>query len=146
MTSAARRGAVKLSTVALAALTYTVVAATAISPALAKKNQPANDQATGSAAVSVVFTSSERQIISQYFARPDARGAAKPLPPGIAKKVARGGRLPPGIAKRYLPGDLAYQLPPASVGTERIIVGVDVLLVEVGTDTVLDIIRGALGR
>ncbi|HZV93287.1 MAG TPA: hypothetical protein VFF72_08720, partial [Caldimonas sp.] len=68
----------------------------------------------------------------------------KPLPPGIAKKLARGGSLPPGIAKRYLPRDLEVRLPPPPIGVARVIVGRDVLLIRVSTGAILDMIRGVL--
>jgi Ni/Co efflux regulator RcnB len=63
----------------------------------------------------------------------------KPLPPGIAKKIARGGTLPPGIAKRYFPNDLIAQLP-ARPGQQWVIVGTDVLLVQAGTNLILDLL------
>ena len=91
----------------------------------------------------IIFTPSEHAIITDYFARGGAP-AGKPLPPGIAKKVARGGTLPPGIAKRYFPRDLDERLPPPPVGMERIIVGSDVLLVQISTGAIFDIIRQAL--
>jgi hypothetical protein len=68
---------------------------------------------------------------------------AKPLPPGIARKVARGGSLPPGIAKRYLPQGLAGRLSPLDPRYGRLVVGSDVLLVEIATGVILDILRGA---
>src|SRR5581483_5317389 len=46
------------------------------------------------------ITAGERQTILSYFQQHQAAYAGvKPLPPGIAKKVARGGAMPPGIAK-----------------------------------------------
>jgi hypothetical protein len=91
----------------------------------------------------IVFTATERQTIRNYFAAGNAE-RAKPLPPGIAKKVARGGTLPPGIAKRYLPADLDTRLPPCASGTERLILGNDVLLVEISTGAIIDMIKQAL--
>jgi hypothetical protein len=71
---------------------------------------------------------------------------AKGLPPGIAQKLARGGTLPPGLAKRDLPADLERRLPPVAAGTERQIVGNDVVLIEKGTNLILDIIRDVVHR
>jgi hypothetical protein len=67
----------------------------------------------------------------------------KGLPPGIAMKLERGGTLPPGIAKRDLPDNLTARLPNRTDGAIRQIVGEDVLLIERGTEVILDIIRGA---
>jgi hypothetical protein len=94
----------------------------------------------------IAFTASQRTIILDYFASEGsaASSRSKPLPPGIAKKVARGGALPPGIAKRYLPQDLDVRLPPPPIGVERVIVGGDVLLVQISTGAILDMLRGAL--
>jgi hypothetical protein len=116
-------------------------------PALAKKPAREEERApTGERAAAIVFDQVERQLIRDYFADPRRAGAErKPLPPGIAKKVARGGALPPGIAKRYLPADLDRRLRPRPSGYERIIVGADVLLVEAATGVVHDIVRNALG-
>lgn len=62
------------------------------------------------------------------------------LPPGIAMKLERGGTLPPGIAKRDLPVDLRSRLPYRSDAIRQI-VGSDVVLIEKGTDIILDVIR-----
>lgn len=91
--------------------------------------------------LSVSFGSDESRIIQDYFgAHPTA---AKPLPPGIAKNLARGKPLPPGIAKRYLPQGLLASLPPRQ-GYERLIVGNDVVMVSVATGLVVDILVNAL--
>lgn len=65
------------------------------------------------------------------------------LPPGLAKQLARNGTLPPGLAKRGLPSGLAAALPKPKRGRQRVIVGNDVLLVEIATGLILDILRGA---
>ena len=68
----------------------------------------------------------------------------KPLPPGIRKKIGRGKPMPPGIAKQVLPEDLLALLPERA-GYHRVRVGLDVLLVEVATgvihDVLMDVIR-----
>ncbi len=68
----------------------------------------------------------------------------KGLPPGIAKKLERGGTLPPGIAKRYLPDDLKRALPEPPEGYEHIIVGRDVVSVEIDTGKIADIITDVI--
>jgi len=73
------------------------------------------------------FTTAERDLVVRYYA--DHPYAAKPLPPGIAKKLARGKPLPPGLAKRALPPELATELPPRT-GFEVNIVGDRVVLLD----------------
>ncbi|MFV4847461.1 anti-virulence regulator CigR family protein [Edwardsiella tarda] len=66
----------------------------------------------------------------------------KPLPPGIAKNLAKGKPLPPGIAKQALPASLARLLP-RYPGREWNIVGNDLVSVITGTAMVAEIIRHA---
>jgi hypothetical protein len=91
--------------------------------------------------VSFVFSPQERDVINGYFDR-HSYGAQR-LPPGIAKNLARGKPLPPGIAKRQLPGDLLAALPRRN-GYDYVLAGTDVLLVEVATHVVADILRGVV--
>lgn len=118
-------------------------AATMVAPALAK---PGNDkgQGHGNAAPAIpggsfVFSGTERQLISNYFLRNG--GYYSELPPGIRRQLVTKGRLPPGIAKKALPPGLAGGLPSVPSGFERMIVGPDVLLVEIATGIIFDIIR-----
>ena len=66
------------------------------------------------------------------------------LPPGLEKHLERWGRLPPGLEKRYLPDDLIAQLGPRSDLAARQVVGADVLLVDVATGVILDILRDVI--
>jgi Ni/Co efflux regulator RcnB len=128
-------------------LVLALIVATALAPpAHAKKARDPEPEASGDHVAAIVFDEVERRVIRDFFADPSRRQAvaARPLPPGIAKKVARGGRLPPGIAKRYLPDDLDRRLRPLPAGTQRMVVGDDVLLVEAATGLVYDIVRNAL--
>ncbi len=100
------------------------------------------------AAMVTIVTTTERSLIQGYFfpyrgGAVPALGPLKPLPPGIAKKIARGGSLPPGIAKRYLPADLATQLPPRP-GQQWLVVGTDVVLIDIATSIVIDVLRDCL--
>ncbi len=99
--------------------------------------------------VSIRFSSKEISVIHEFFRdyHVDKKGGKKerkPLPPGIAKNLARGKPLPPGIAKRSLPNDLMVKLPPVADGYERIIVAGKILLVEIATQIVHDILVDVL--
>ena len=116
------------------------------------KGKKAHDDATVQThtgqAVLTLITVTERTIIFDYInqyrdALVPAPGSAKPLPPGIAKKVARGGTLPPGIAKRYLPEDLLVQLPPRP-GYQWVVVDNDVVLIAAATGLIVDILADLL--
>jgi hypothetical protein len=63
------------------------------------------------------------------------------LPPGIQKKLARGGTLPPGHAKRMhaLPSNCTARLPRLHRGMSRIIFGNRVILID-DSDQILDIL------
>lgn len=93
--------------------------------------------------LSVRFSNSEIRIINDYYRRYPA-GSVQDLPPGIAKNLARGKPLPPGIAKRYLPNNLNALLPSPYAGTNRLIVGNDILLVQATTGLILDVLNNVL--
>jgi hypothetical protein len=103
------------------------------------RGQEKKAQGASQAAVSVVFSTAERETITRFFGA-NPVGNVKPLPPGIAKNLARGKPLPPGIAKRYVPDGLMGQLP-VRAGYEYRQVGLDVVLVEAATGVVMDILR-----
>ncbi len=114
--------------------------------------------------VHAAFHELERQLIYKYFdehdvdygsqdsdyaydsssTKPKNKNKQKGLPPGIQKKLARGGTMPPGIAKRNLPNDLDRQLPPPPDGYERVVVGNDVILAEINTGIIADILTDAV--
>ena len=104
--------------------------------------------------VSIVFSQDEVRIIASWYrdhgseTRGNGKGRGKSggLPPGIAKNLARGKTLPPGIAKRYLPPGLVSALPPPPRGFERVIVDGRVLLVEVATQVVHDVLTDLIVR
>lgn len=110
-----------------------------------KAHQPAsNEETITEAVVGGLISAAERYLIDDYIDHNSSVfHGAEALPPGIAKKVARGGVLPPGIAKRALPGDLVAQLP-ARPGEEWHVVGTDVVLVEIATKVIIDVLKGAL--
>lgn len=69
-------------------------------------------------------------------------GPTSPLPPGIAKNLARGKPLPPGIAKNF-DSRVASQLPHYE-GYEWKQIGTDVVLVAIATGIVYEILRNVL--
>ena len=106
----------------------------------------------GEIGAEVVFTDGEASIIRAWYRDHHESHAGngkgrKGLPPGIAKNLQRGKRLPPGIAKQALPPGLTYRLPPAPDGYERIVLSGKVLLVEIATQIVHDVLEDVvLGR
>ena len=99
---------------------------------------------TGTGAVTAtvsLITAYERSTIMGYVQNHQASfSGMQPLPPGIAKKVARGGSLPPGIAKRYFPNDLLGQLPPRP-GQQWMFMGTDVVLLNTATQLIMDVLH-----
>ena len=79
----------------------------------------------------------EIRIIRDYYGVPSRK--LKPLPPGIAKNLARGKPIPPGIARTRAPDDLVVRLP-AREGTRWWIAGDHVLLVDTN-NLVVDFFR-----
>lgn len=97
---------------------------------------------------SVIFSSRDRRIISDYF-----RGNTSNLPPGLAKRggnlppglqrqLARNGTLPPGLQKRLtpLPADLERRLPRLPDIYRRGSVGDSVVIIDRRTQRIMDVI------
>lgn len=116
------------------------------------------------AGVEGAFNELEKQMIRKYFkeneyvryvdddesysqkqkGKSKNKGKKKGLPPGIAKNLQRGKPLPPGIAKRNLPPDLESSLPGKHDGYETVIVDDDVVLIEIDTGKIADILTDAV--
>jgi hypothetical protein len=90
------------------------------------------------AKVSITLLPDIQVQIRDFYSSRTVSGAAA-LPPGIRRRLARGKPLPPGIAKKVVPSGLRsrIQLP---AGFEIVEVGLDVLLVEVATDIIHDVL------
>jgi len=106
-----------------------------------------SSQVAADVSVTAIFSKGEIDIIATWYqdhSAPSAygNGRKKPkgLPPGIARNLARGKPLPPGIAKQVLPQGLVTMLPPPPHGFERVIIDGKVLLVEVATHMIHDIL------
>jgi hypothetical protein len=100
----------------------------------------------GEVGVDVVFTDGEASIIRAYYRDQAAPQNGKKknhggFPPGIAKNLQRGKSLPPGIAKRALPTGLNGLLPPPPDGYERIVLSGKVLLVDIATQVIHDVLE-----
>ncbi len=68
----------------------------------------------------------------------------KDLPPGIQKQIAQGKRLPVDTRTYPLPDDLIYRLPTLSRDIDRRVVGDDIVLIQRGTNLILDVIENVL--
>ncbi|MCP5269300.1 MAG: hypothetical protein H6943_09710 [Zoogloeaceae bacterium] len=102
------------------------------------KKQDAEDSTS---ATSLVSAGISAQIARQYALDAGIKsGGYKPLPPGIRKNLARGKPLPPGIAKRSAPSAMLGQLP-GHPGYEWQMAGTDLVLVQVGTAIVADVLK-----
>ena len=96
----------------------------------------------------------EREGNGKGHAKKHGRGNGLPpglakkgkLPPGLDKQLKRNGRLPPGLMKNPLPYEAASHLPPPPQGTERVIVGSSVVLLERATNRILDVLTDVLTR
>lgn len=102
-------------------------------------SKPKPQSSSSAATITVVFHDDDRALFRDYFAV--HKISAQPLPPGIAKNVARGKPLPPGIAKKVLPHELVATLGPRTPNVTYYIVGDRVVAVRSGTviDVLLDI-------
>ena len=111
--------------------------------------------AAGEVGINVEFSANEISVISAYYRDSSTSNSQKSngkngngksknhksLPPGIAMNLQRGKSLPPGIAKRALPTGLIDLLPAPSRGFERIEVDGKVLLVEIATQVIHDVLE-----
>jgi len=145
------------------------VRAIAMSPPPRKENPPSRPGVQSSAPSTVeargqfLFTPSETAEIRAYFRTappppppgPPAGKPMKSLPPGLRKKVERGGELPPGWQKkvargevmdaqvyahsRPFPPELVRRLPPPPRGTIVVTVEGKVVRLMEATMTILDV-------
>jgi hypothetical protein len=93
---------------------------------------PTSASASG---LSAFFTDGEVSIIRAYY---EDHG----MPRAGKGKKAKG--LPPGIAKQALPTGLIELLPPPPRGFERVVLSGKVLLVEVATQVIHDVLEDVI--
>jgi hypothetical protein len=115
--------------------------------------------------VNVSITAGERQVIQEYVTTFSDEGnhkhngkkphKEKSLPPGLAKKVARGESLPPGWQKKVakgeimpvevyrechpLPNEVVVKLPPPPVGTILVTIEGKIVRLIQATREILDV-------
>jgi hypothetical protein len=96
---------------------------------------------------STSLTDVQVRMIRDYYAGTttgNGKGKKNGLPPGIEKNLQRGKPLPPGIAKQYLPQDLLIKLPRPGAGLEYLVVAGKLLLVEVATQVIREVLLDAV--
>jgi len=121
----------------------------ALPAAWAKKPKP---EASAGTQVTVRFAENDKIVIRDYYRRASSGASGLPpglarkqqLPPGLQKQVREKGALPPGLQKRLLPGELEGRLSRLPPGYERVIVGADVVIVEIATRIIVDILADIL--
>ncbi len=100
--------------------------------------------------VNVFLNDRQRSIIRDFYRGEFKRGHCPPglakknngcMPPGQAKKWARGKRLPGDVHYHDLPRDLLDRLGRAPEGHKYVRVAADILLLAVGTSMVVDAVE-----
>ncbi len=115
------------------------------------KDQGKSGDVTTDRLLGAVISAVERALIGDYINKAKASGRGLPpglakrqhLPPGLQKHIERTGRLPPGLEKRRLPGDLRALLP-FHKGRDYRVVGNDIVLIEIATNFILDVMKDVL--
>jgi hypothetical protein len=123
---------------ALGVLLFMCASAAATAQGQSQGRGRGGSEPASSTSVVVVFRDTDRVTYRDYFAA--HKITAQPLPPGIAKNVARGKPLPPGIAKRAVPADLVAIGPKVEHDVSFAIVGEVVVALKGGL--VIDVMAG----
>ena len=119
------------------------------------KSKDAHEKGAGVAvAIDVrIFGESQEATIRAWFSN---KKNLKGLPPGLAKRerlpaglerqLKKNRSLPPGLNKRVhlFPLDLERLLPELPKGVIRVVIGVDILLLDETSNTILDMVREVL--
>ena len=100
-----------------------------------------------------VFGESQEATIRAWFSNkqnleglPPGLAKRERLPAGLERQLKKNGSLPPGLEKRVhpFPGELGKLLPELPKGIIRVVIGVDILLLDETSNTILDIVREVL--
>ena len=92
------------------------------------------------------FDEVDIRIINEWVALNPNLSGYRSLPPGIARNVARGKPIPPGIARQQVPVDLAWRLTTLPEGYGRFVIGDDLVLVEITTGLIIDVLDSVFGN
>ena len=112
-----------------------------------------SDHADTNVSVEFHFGDRDRDVIEEYYGGRARAGHCPPglakkgngcMPPGQARKWAKGRPLPQDIRYYELPHDLIVRLPPPPEGHRYVRVAGDVLLIAVGSSMVVDAIQDIL--
>jgi hypothetical protein len=100
------------------------------------KQTRANADTVKQVGVHLVFGSADVGILRDYYA-PRYRH----LPPGLQKKVARGGELPPGWKKKFepFPAEIERRLPALPVGYGRGVIDAHAVIYNTRTNAIVDV-------
>jgi len=104
--------------------------------------RPESNRGVNRSESSTVLSADMRSIIREYYSSRPASQVAS-LPPGIRRNLARGKPLPPGIAKRFAPSNLSQRVR-MPLGYQLVEAGHDLLLVNVATNLIHDILLGVV--
>lgn len=124
----------------LAAVLFGGVVVSAEQPGRAKKNKKhaaaveRDDRADVS--IHVAFGKRDIEVIRAHYGP-----RYRKLPPGLAKKVARGGSLPPGWQKKWEPFPIALErgLPPLPSGYQRGVIDGHAVIYSATSGMVIDV-------
>jgi hypothetical protein len=100
------------------------------------KQTGAKTEPVTAVAVDVAFGSADVVILRDYYAPRYRR-----LPPGLQKKVARGGELPPGWKKKFepFPVEIERRLAPLPVGYRRGVIDAHAVIYKASTNVIVDV-------
>jgi hypothetical protein len=106
----------------------------------------------GRGGLRVVFSTHDREVIRGYYhdrysnLPPGLAKRGGNLPPGLQKHLERDGTLPPGLQKRVepFPEDLEVRLPRLPDSYRRVVLGVDIIILDRRTQRIVDIVRDIL--
>jgi len=133
-------------------LLVTSAAAKKQAPSAPPTVPPASSPPTAQPWLHMEITPLERDIVYQHLGdiRQTNKKPGKDLPPGLAKKVARGGQLPPGWQKKVARGEVLpptvytqvviRKLPPPPAGTILITLDGKLIRLMEATRTILDVL------